>query len=1337
MKPVRLIFLTLFLGCMLSRAEDGVPADAAFDRFNHGTLDVPTLSEVLPQLSNAERRPLIRAKILEAKEPPRKELVMLLEHPLLAVRLGALELLEEMAGGDFSFNPWLPGDSPGNLGPLARWKAWVGEKPDANPRGSIFSEEQRRGYLRDLLGDDPDKAARARRMLEAEGLSAVGFLEAFLNQTPALPAVGRSRVREAQYQIVLSRQFGDQAAVLARQLSFGSRDQLLSALGSVRGAGRPGIPILRDFITHPDPLVRETAIDTLLVSGGEPAVAMIAPLLAKEPDVNVIHGVIRRLKDIKCAGSKETVAGFLTHPDEDLVVSSIQASLSLAGEDNMVFGIDTPKKADSKEDGKIVGSLDDPRWRVRAAALEYVAKRKVGSAKDKCLALLDDQDDFVRFAAVKALVAMGVREALPKLKAMMMSDESMIGPVVEGYGAMGQALDAEILAKLDAASPDAKLSAIRAVSSNEKLAPLAMRYAEDANPDVACAALRKIASSESRINDNAYATVLVNALRSGNAEKSAAVLDSLDLPKSTSQRVDPRLMEMLQAVDRTRETTALDPLYDAFLLPAAGNAEAPLSKPGKPSIPAAKEALIQEIARRLAEGKNGDERFMAALNLAKAEVPEGYACLLRDLPGYTTARKITLCEGLYSPALGEAVPLLGALLRDPVSEVRAAAVESCLSNEKAKALLGLVTGELGREGALLKPEECYGYRFDYAARGNEAIFRPWCLGVLGSKTSSVPQLVLAAAAARHCGNAGIHDALRALTSSDKPLVRRAAWHALLSSKRSELPTSAQKVSEDPEAFVREVLPACSASTGRQWIHRFSDVHVAPDQHSDYNERKFRADDTTRSFLLRLAEKDPAPTVRFEAMFALLANGVPPDFDAFVSLVPKQPEDANAVYRITEWLLDNASRATPALRPLLAVMDPERADPDKLKVLHSKVDPAGSKTLLTFASLAENIAPAPDKSAPVLAEETKDPQPGRESLEVVFFHKPGCQECNRTRQYFETLRKDFPLIKVREFNILETTGTEFNQVLCSRFNVPSARHSVAPAVFAQAGFVIGGDIAPVTLGKLFADTMNVAQNDQWSVIDQPERSAAAKEVGRRYEAITLPVVIGGGLLDGINPCAFATIIFFLSYLQIARRTPREMLMVGASFILAVFLAYLAAGLVLHQVLETLSNKVAGVQRWMNLGFGGLALMASWLSWKDAWKARAGKLDEMTLQLPGMLKDRIRGVIRTGAKARRFVVAAFLAGLVISLLELACTGQVYAPIIYQIQKGRLDAVLWLVIYNLAFITPLIVIFLLAYGGLRSETLIAFQKKHTFVVKLGLALLFLVLALFIFFGAHLLHG
>ena len=1307
-------------------------ADEAFERFRHGTLDLPTLAEVLPQLSNKERRPIIRAALLDAKAPPRADLIALLDHPNLAVRLGALELLEELAGGDLSYNPWTPAASPENSAALARWHAWSGETAAARRSSGLFSDEQRRAYLRDLLAEDSDKATRARRMLEAEGLSAVGFLETFLNDTPTLPAGSRARIREAQYQITLARQLGDQAADTARQLAFGSRDQLLSSLTTVRSAGSLALPILRDFITHPDPLVRESAIDALLVCGGEPAVATLAPLLAQEPDANVIHGALRRLKNIPGPETEKLVSSFLTHPDEDLLVSAIQTSLTLSGDNKRSSS--GPKKSAPTADAAILKALTDSRWRVRATALEYVTKRKLAKAKDACLVLLEDPDEFVRFAAINAIVALGAKEALPKLKAMFLASDAMAGPVIEGYGAMQQTLDPEILAKLDAAPPAARLAALRAVSSSKSLTALALRFAADPNLDVACAALRMIAGNEDELKTNKAASAVVAALRSNIPEKATAILERLDLPTAGSRRTDPLLLEALSAAKDSGEPTALDPLYNAFLLPGKNAKATPIER-DVPTIPAAQAELLREIAKRCTPDTPPGLRFNAAINLARAGQSDGYTALMRDLPTQTTAQKIAICSHLHSPSAREALPLLTSLLRDAVPEVRSAAAECAMSNEKARALVTLVLEELTKSGSLLQPNEAYGYRFEYASRENAAIFRPWCLGILQSRDASTPLRILAAIASRHFSNAKITESLKKITSAKDPNLRRAAWQALLTSRPAELTPSAEAIAKDPEAFVRAVLPDRAAKTNNYWSHRFSDSLITRDDYSNYSEKKLRLDEPVRAILKRLAEQDPSPLLRFEAAFALIAQGAPADLDAFVALLPRLSKETNAVYRISEWLSENAARATPALRPLLAVVNPSTIQPEKLKLLNARINPVQTKGFATFASLAENAAKPAAKDAPVLTDEpAAAPPPARSSLEVIFFYKPGCPECVKTKQYIATLRKDFPLAKITESNILEASGIILNQALCGRFTVPAIKHSLTPAVFTQSGFVIGTDISPASLGKLFAQTMAETQDDAWCKLDEPEQRAAAEEVDRRYQAITLPIVLGGGLLDGINPCAFATIIFFLSYLQIARRSPREMLMVGAAFIIAVFLAYLAAGLVLYEMLKQLNNRFAGIQFWLNLFFGLLALFAAWLSLRDALRARAGRLDEMSLQLPGFLKTRIRGVIRSGARARNFVIAAFISGLVISMLELACTGQVYAPIIYQIQKGKLDAVLWLVIYNLAFITPLIVIFLLAYGGLRSESLIAFQKNHTFGVKLGLALLFLALALFIFFGTNL---
>lgn len=1307
------------------------PVAEAVTRLRNGLLNISILAEVLPHLSNPEHRDAIRDAILNANNPPRDDLVTLLKFPLLAVRLGALELLEEWAGGDLGFNPWLPTDAPENTAALTRWTAWAGAKDHRPPTDGLFSEDQRRSYLRDLLGSDADKATRARKMLEAEGIPAVGFLENFLASTETLPPGSRARIREAQYQITLARQLGDQAAVTARHLAFGSRDQLLSALAMVRSGGPMALPILRDFIDHPDPLVRETAIDSLLASGGTDAVPLVAPLLAQEADVNVIHGALRRLKDLRSKATEELVSSFLKHPDEDLRVSAIQTCLVISGDSDRFSYSSSAGKKNASQDPLIIECLSDPRWRIRAAALEYVVKRRPKSMKDLCVQLLDDPDEFVRSGAVKAVVALGVKSAAPKLREMWLKDVTLAPLLLEGLQGLNSPPDDALLTALDTAPTEVRLAALRAPGASALLT----RYATDPNPDIACAALRQIAADEDLVKKNTHATILINALKENQPAKATAILERLQLPQRRSSPQDANLLSALQNAPTTQGPTPLDPIYNAFLK-AAGNAT-PAATPTPAAIPAAHSKLIEELLRFTQPDTPPALRLAAACNLARSDHPQGSACLLTLLPDATTADKIAICSSIGTPSSKEALELLDRLLADPVPEIRSAAAVRALANEKARAIISRLLNLLASPNSPLQPHEVYSYSFESALRNNSSLFHTWALQVLESKTASSPLKILALVCSRNSNNPKLIDITTTLTRSPNEHLRRAAWHTLLTIKPTEIPNAAPTIAADPAAFVRAVLPDRAATTtNNRWQHHFSDTTVVEDNRYDSNSRSPKATQPTLDALTRLARQDPSPLVRFEAAFALIAHGSPTDLEAFSSLTARMPKESYVSYRIANWLEENASRTTPALAPLLAMVDTKSIDADKLKILNNRIAPKQTKGFATFASLAEQAATKNAPDTPLLTPENpaEPATPARTKIDLVYFYKPGCQECAKARELLDQLKADFPTLEVSEFNILDPAGTLLNQALCDRLAVPSVKQTVAPSVFTQAGFVVATDITPPNLTALLEKTRQSPEDPSWRTIEQPEQEAAAREVDRRYEAITLPVVLLGGLIDGLNPCAFATIIFFLSYLRVARRTPREMLMVGAAFITAVFLAYLTAGLALYQLLDTLHARFAGLQHWLNAAFGLLALFAAWLSLRDALRARAGRLDEMTLQLPDALKGRIRSVIRTGAKARNFVIAAFIAGWLISLLELACTGQVYAPIIYQIQRGRLDAVAWLVVYNLAFITPLVVIFALAYGGLRSESLIAFQKRHTFGVKIALALVFLALALFIFLGPSL---
>ena len=127
--------------------------------------------------------------------------------------------------------------------------------------------------------------------------------------------------------------------------------------------------------------------------------------------------------------------------------------------------------------------------------------------------------------------------------------------------------------------------------------------------------------------------------------------------------------------------------------------------------------------------------------------------------------------------------------------------------------------------------------------------------------------------------------------------------------------------------------------------------------------------------------------------------------------------------------------------------------------------------------------------------------------------------------------------------------------------------------------------------------------------------------------------------------------------------------------------------------------------------------------------------MSLNLPKGLRKRINAVIRKGRDTNRYVIGAFATGLVISLLELACTGQVYLPTIIFVSSMpelRLRAIFYLIIYNLLFIFPLIVVFILAYFGTSSKELTSFLQKHAAAVKIGLGILFFALGTWLLLSA-----
>ena len=140
----------------------------------------------------------------------------------------------------------------------------------------------------------------------------------------------------------------------------------------------------------------------------------------------------------------------------------------------------------------------------------------------------------------------------------------------------------------------------------------------------------------------------------------------------------------------------------------------------------------------------------------------------------------------------------------------------------------------------------------------------------------------------------------------------------------------------------------------------------------------------------------------------------------------------------------------------------------------------------------------------------------------------------------------------------------------------------------------------------------------------------------------------------------------------------------------------------------------------------------LSLRDFYLARSGRFDEITLQLSLPMKKRLHRVIRQNNGKTLLFGGVLITGFTVSIIELACTGQVYLPTIaYMIQTDSSTlGIRSLLIYNVGFILPLIGVFGAVYAGLSSSALSRFFTGKIHYAKLMLSGLFMFLAVTIWF-------
>jgi len=223
------------------------------------------------------------------------------------------------------------------------------------------------------------------------------------------------------------------------------------------------------------------------------------------------------------------------------------------------------------------------------------------------------------------------------------------------------------------------------------------------------------------------------------------------------------------------------------------------------------------------------------------------------------------------------------------------------------------------------------------------------------------------------------------------------------------------------------------------------------------------------------------------------------------------------------------------------------------------------------------------------------------------------------------------------------------------------------------------------------------------------------------SINLPVIIGAGLVDSINPCAFGVLIFLIAFLLKTTKSKAKMVLNGFIYVLGVFLTYLLAGLLILPIIQGLGS----FSVWSYRVIGVIVIIAGLIEIKDFfWYGRG-----FSLSIAPSAAKRIKFYTnKVGDKK----ITAFILGVFVALVELPCTGAVYLAVLALMAFSGLTISNFnlLLIYNFIFVLPLIAIILAITWGVNIKSMKKWRVDNKKWMRLAIGLILLLMGIWMLY-------
>lgn len=217
---------------------------------------------------------------------------------------------------------------------------------------------------------------------------------------------------------------------------------------------------------------------------------------------------------------------------------------------------------------------------------------------------------------------------------------------------------------------------------------------------------------------------------------------------------------------------------------------------------------------------------------------------------------------------------------------------------------------------------------------------------------------------------------------------------------------------------------------------------------------------------------------------------------------------------------------------------------------------------------------------------------------------------------------------------------------------------------------------------------------------------------------LPAVLISGFLDGLNPCAFAILLFLIAFIFMLKKTRLSVFKYGLVYIGAIYLTYLLIGLGLWKAIL-----ITGVPHLMAKVGAVLVIFLGLINILNYFFPRLPI--SLRISMPG--RQKILELMHKGT-----LPTTLLLGILVGLCTFPCSGGIYVAIITLLAAKTTVTLglFYLLIYNLMFILPLIILLALAGNRVTVEKLTNLEEKNEPRMRLLYGLVMIGLGLVILF-------